>query len=513
VKVYLIGAGPGDPELITERGKRRLGEADLVLYDALVHPDLLAGCKAGAELEFVGKRAGRVSQRQAEINERMIAAARAGKVVARLKGGDPYLFGRGTEEAEACVEAGIPFEVVPGVPSPLAVAAYAGISLTHRELASSVALITATESEEKDASSHDWPKLATATQTLVIFMGTRRLPSLMKMLIAHGRDPFTPAAVIQWASLPGQKTVVGTVVDVARLAAEAGIGMPALTIVGDVVAQREHLRWFDRQPLFGKRVLVTRPKEQAAGLSRLLRDEAADAIEMAAIRIVEPSDGGAALRAAVAGIAKYGWVVFTSRNGVEAFFGEVGRQGGDARRLGGARVCAIGPATAEALVKFGVRADVVPEEFRGEAAAEAIIQAATAGQQNVRRAPGTLSVLLPRAEEAREVLPEMLREAWMTVDVVAAYRTVGPTGEDAERIAAAIRGPEIDVVTFTSSSTVHEVVKALGAGAVEALEGVAVASIGPITTETAQALGVRVDVTASDYTAAGLVTALREHFS
>ena len=244
-KVYLLGAGPGDPELITLRAQRRLAEADLVLYDALVHPDSLELCRPDAERVFVGKRGGRASERQTDINERMVEAARAGRTVARLKGGDPYLFGRGSEEAEDLAAAGVPFEVVPGVPSPMAATAYAGISLTHRELASSIAYVTASESLLKDQSAHDWQKLATATQTLVIFMGMRKLESLMQVLVAHGRPASCPAAVIQSASLPEQRTVVGTVGDIASRAREAGIGMPALTIVGDVVSLREQLRWYD----------------------------------------------------------------------------------------------------------------------------------------------------------------------------------------------------------------------------------------------------------------------------
>jgi uroporphyrinogen III methyltransferase/synthase len=257
-RVYLLGAGPGDPELITARALRRLKEADVVLYDALVHTELLRHARKDAELVFVGKRAGRVSERQASINARLIAEAKAGKRVARLKGGDPYLFGRGSEEAAALAEAGIPFEVVPGVPSPMAAAAYTGISLTHRDLASSVAYVTATESVEKDASAHDWAKLATATQSLVLFMGLRKLDSLMQRLIEHGRPPQTPAAVVSCASLSTQRTVLGTVGDIAEKVRRENLAMPALTIVGEVVSLHEKLRWFDVLPLFGKRVLIPR---------------------------------------------------------------------------------------------------------------------------------------------------------------------------------------------------------------------------------------------------------------
>ena len=504
-RVYLLGAGPGDPELITARALRRLAEADLDLYDALVHVDLLAHAKPGAELVFVGKRAGRAAQRQAEINAKMLEAVREGRVVARLKGGDPYLFGRGSEEAELLAREHIEFEVVPGVPSPIAAAAYAGISLTHRELASSVAYVTATESIEKDESAHDWTKLATATQTLVLFMGARKLESLMERLVAHGRSPSTPAAVIQSASLPSQRVVVGTVGDIAVRAREAGIAMPALTIVGDVVRLRDELRWFDTKPLFGRRILVTRPRDQARALSELLRDEGAEPIEVPAIRIAPPDDA-APLERAAREAGSYDWIVFTSANGADAFFAELARQGADARRLARARVCAIGPATARAIARAGVRADIVPDEHRGEAVAEAITRAHGRSMSGAR-------ILLPRAAVAREVLPEMLGAAGASVDVVVAYRTLAPEASVVARLAAAFEAGGIDVVTFTSSSTVDNLVDALGARAAELLARTVVASIGPITTETAARSGVRVDVTAAEYTAEGLVRALVEHFA
>lgn len=504
-RVYLLGAGPGDPELITQRAARRLAEADLVLYDALVHPDLLELCRPGAERAFVGKRAGRASERQSAINARMIEAARAGRVVARLKGGDPYLFGRGSEEAEALHAAGIPFEVVPGVPSPTAATAYAGISLTHRTASSSVAYVTATESPEKDRSSHDWSKLATATETLVIFMGVRKLGSLMRLLVEHGRAAETPAAVIERASLPQQRTVIGTVATIAERAREAGIGMPALTVVGEVVRLREALRWYDAQPLFGKRVLVTRPEDRAHGIAQRLRDEGAEALCVPAIRIAPPEDG-AALERAAREASGYDWIVWTSASGVDAFFAEVERQGRDARAVGAARICAIGPATADALLRRGLRADAVPAEFRGEGAAQAILDAHGGDLRGVR-------ALLPRAAVAREVVPDTLRAAGAHVDVVHAYRNLPATAEDDARIRRAIVDREIDVVTFTAPSTVQSVTRVLGERAAEALAPLTVASIGPITTAAAEALGIRVDVTAGSYTSDGLVDALRDRFA
>jgi uroporphyrinogen III methyltransferase/synthase len=503
-RVYLLGAGPGDPELITLRAVRRLAEADLVLYDALVHPELLELCRADAERVFVGKRAGRASERQSAISARMIEAARAGKIVARLKGGDPYLFGRGSEEAEALHVAGVDWEVVPGVPSPTAATEYAGISLTHRDAASSVAFVTATESAEKDRSSHDWSKLATATETLVIFMGVRKLETLMALLIEHGRAADAPAAVIEQASLPAQRTVVGTVATIAKLARDAAIGMPALTVVGEVVRLRDMLRWYDRKPLFGKRVLVTRPEDRVQGLARQLRDEGAAAICHPAIRIAPPDDP-APLARAVAQASSYQWIVWTSASGVDAFFAEVDRQERDARVIGSARIAAIGPATARALAARGLRADAMPSEFRGEAAAQVVLDAHGGDLLGVR-------VLLPRAAVARDVLPDTLRAAGASVDVVHAYQNV-PAEESESAIRRAILDREVDVVTLTAPSTAESVARILGASALADLAPLTVASIGPVTTAAAERLGIRVDVTAAAYTAEGMVAALREHFA
>jgi uroporphyrinogen III methyltransferase/synthase len=497
-RVYLVGAGPGDPELITERGKRRLGEADLVLYDALAHPALLAHAPR-AEKVFVGKRAGRVAERQEAIDARMIEAARAGRTVVRLKGGDPYLFGRGSEEAEALAAAGIPFEVVPGVSSPSAAAAYAGISLTHRESSSSVAYLTASEAAGR--STHDWAKLATATDTLVVFMGSRNLGEIMRALIEHGRPSATPAAVIVRGSLPSQRVIVGTVGTLAAEFDASGAGTPALTIVGEVVRLRETLRWFDTKPLFGARVLVTRPAGTEGRLVALLRDEGAEPICVPAIAIAPPTDDEP-LRTAIRRLATYAWVVLTSANGVRALFDALDAAKLDARALGSSKVLAIGPATAAALRERGVVADVVPDEFRGEAAAEALLRVA-----DVRGR----SVLLPRAEVARDALPDALRAAGANVDVVAAYRNATPDEPTRTHLASLISERAVDVVTFTAPSTVREVLAVLGADGPALLEKLCVASIGPVTTEAAIKAGVRVDVTATEYTAEGLTLALIAH--
>lgn len=500
-RVVLVGAGPGDPELITERGARALAEADAVLYDALVHPLLLERCKSSAEKIFVGKRAGAPSERQARISARLVELALEGKDVVRLKGGDPFLFGRAVEELDALVHAGIDFEVVPGVPSPLAVAAYAGIPLTDREVSSSIGFVTATEADDKDASSHDWSKLATATETLVVFMGMRRIERIMALLVEHGRDPKTPVAVVEWASMPRQRVVVGDVSTIAGLARAEGIGLPAITIVGEVVKKRAAFRWYENKPLFGKRVLVLRAEEQAGAFASKLRDEAAEPVLLPVIRIDDPKSV-AALDEAAGRAATYDWVVFTSANGVDRFFGALDRIGRDGRAFGKARVCAIGPATEKALRAHGILADLVPDEYRGEAVADAIL-ANTAVPERSR-------VLIPRAAVAREILPERLAAAGMHVDVVAAYETHSASAEELgeARVHGAVAG--VDIACFTAPSTVS----ALLAVVPDFLsrKDVTIASIGPITAQELERRGRRADIIARDYTTTGLVRALEEHF-
>ncbi len=502
--VYLVGAGPGDPELITVRGLRRLKEADVVLHDALVHPDLLTHCKPEAEVHYVGKRAGRIAQRQADINQRLIEAANQGKTVVRLKGGDPYLFGRGSEEAEALSHAGIVFEIVSGVPSALAGSAYAGISLTHRSLSSSVAYVTATESPEKDQSSHDWSKLATATQTLVIFMGMRKLDSLMQLLMAHGRSPHTPAAVIQSASLPSQRTVVGTVATIADIARHAAIGMPALTIVGDAVKLREVMRWYDTKPLFGKRVWVTRMAHQSREFAQRLRDAGADPVEIATIALHPVNE--TLLKEAAAKLEGVDWVVFTSSNGVHCFFKGLSLLGADARRFGSARVCALGPATANALVHYGVQPDLIPKAYVAEALLEELCAIHGGELKGIR-------ILIPRARVARDTLPEGLRARGASVEVVPVYETELPSHVDVQALREQLKEGTLRIVAFTASSTVHHAVRLLGKDAVPLLNMLTVACIGPVTAQTAREYGLRVDVIANEYTTAGLVDALEAHFT
>lgn len=489
---------------MTLRGLERLRTADVVLYDALVHPALLEHARDGAELVFVGKRGGHESARQTFINDELVRYARQGKRVVRLKGGDPLLFGRGSEEAERLYHEGIPFEIVPGIPSPIAASAYAGVTLTHRTLASSVAYITATESDEKERSALDWSKLATATQTLVIFMGVRKLRLQMQLLAENGRSPETPVAVVQSTSLAKQRVVIGTVRDIADRVETAGIGMPALTIVGDVVSLRESLQWFERLPLFGKRVLVTRAAEQASTLVERLREHGADPVEAPTIRIA-PTEDTEPLDRALARVGDFDVVVFTSQNAVEHVFARLDALGRDARAFGRAQIAAVGPRTDEALRARGLRADLLPTTgFKGTALAERILE--------VLGDPGGKRVLLPRARIAQDDLPAALRAKGVAVTAVVAYETLAPTDAMARDIKGRFDRHDVDAVLFTSSSTVENLVAVLGADAKAILSSVVTASIGPSTTKTAERLGIEVTLTSKESTTRALVDALAEHY-
>jgi len=498
--VWLVGAGPGDPTLITVRGRAALETADVVLYDALSHPSLLELCRPGAELRDVGKRGGRKSPSQQWITEQLIELSRAGKRVVRLKGGDPLLFARGAEEAEALAAAGVSFEIVPGLPSPSALAAYAGIPLTHREVSSSVTFITGTDREGVSFSPERWMKLANATDTICILMGMRRLAEITAALVRGGRAPETPAAVVEWAARPEQRVLVSTLGDVADAVLREGLSNPAIVVVGEVVRLRERIRWYDRLPLFGKRLLVPRAMEQARETSSAIRERGAEPVLFPVIEIVDPPDPGA-LDRAVRGLSSYDWVLFTSANGVERAFASMGRAGLDARAFGPARVGAIGPGTKTALEKRGIHPDVVAREFVGEGLAREVL------------ALGAKRVLVLRALVARDALPDALRSAGVSVDVVAAYRTVAASPEKGAALAEKFASGELDVVLFTSSSTASGIVDLLGDRAAELLGKVVVASIGPVTSETLRGHGIRVDVSASEYTVSGLLDALGRHFS
>jgi uroporphyrinogen III methyltransferase/synthase len=471
------------------------------LHDALSHPGLLDFCPASAELRDVGKRGGSKNPTQGWITSQLIELASQGRHVVRLKGGDPSLFARGAEEALELSRAGIAFEIVPGVSSPVAAAAYAGIPMTHRDLSSSVTFITGSDREGKTWSPKAWQRLATATETICVLMGMQRIDAITRAIIDGGRSPNTPAAVVQWAAHPAQRVVTAPLDQIAEAARKAGLSNPALIVIGDVVSLREELRWYDRQPLFGRRLLVPRPRHQAGATAEAIRRRGAEPIVLPTIEIGPPPDPEA-LREAARRVRDYDFCLFTSANGVERFFRALAEASLDARALAKCRVGAIGPKTAEALLPYGIRADLIAEEFVGESLARAIIDV-----------PGVRRVLIPRARVAREELPALLRQAGLTVDVVVAYETRPAGLAHKNRLVQLLSEGGLDVVLLTSSSTVDSLVELLGADAAELLARVTLASIGPITSATAARRGLEVAVTAEVYTVQGLLDGLEKHYA
>lgn len=498
-KVYLVGAGPGDPGLITQKGLDCLAKADVVVYDHLLDERILDAAPSGAEKIYAGKEAGRHSMKQDEINRFLVAKANEGKCAVRLKGGDPFVLGRGGEEAEALKERSIPFEVVPGITSAIAVPAYAGIPVTHRGLASSFAVITGHEDPKKAGSSIDWEKAATSADTLVFLMGMKNLPLIVAELVTHGRPANTPAAVIQDGTRLGQKTVTGTLKDIVNKVKKAALKAPVVIVVGKVVELREKMAWFDNRPLAGKRVLVTRARRQASTLSRLLAERGAQPIELPTIDIQAVSDNKK-LDKAISSLDQYQWVLFTSVNGVEAFFKRLNNLKRDARALGNLKIGAIGPATAEAIRGCGIIADFVPGVFTGEGIIAGFKDLDVSG----------LRLLLPRADIADNELIKGLKGLGVTVDEIVAYRTVTPVGEIAKARELLLAG-KIDIITFTSSSTVTNLVAAFE-GDLSALSGVKIACIGPKTADTATKAGLKVDIIAGKQTITGLVDATEEYY-
>jgi len=498
-KVYLVGAGPGDPGLISGKGLERLSRADVVIYDRLLDEQLLDSVPSAAEKIYVGKAAGIHAREQDEINHLLVEKAKAGRIVVRLKGGDPFVFGRGGEEAEALADNGIPFEVVPGISSAVAVPAYAGIPVTHRGLASSFAVIAGHEDPGKASSSIDWEKLATGVDTLVFLMGMRNLPTIATKLLEHGRPPDTPVAVIEDGTSPEQKTVVSSLKDIEDKVKEYRLGPPAVVVVGEVVRLREKLRWFDNRPLFGRRILVTRARHQASALSRLLSECGAHPVELPAIGIQAIQDT-AALDEAISNIGDYGWIVFTSVNGVEAYFQRLYELKLDSRALGGLKVAVIGPATARAVEKQGIIPDYVAEVYTSEGLVAGLKSRDIAGQR----------FLLPRADIADEELAEGLKRLGAEVHEVAVYRTVRAATAISRAKEMLISG-QIDVVTFTSSSTVSNLVAAFD-GEQPRIDNARVACIGPKTADTAARAGLKVDIIAGEHTVPGLVAAIEDYF-
>jgi uroporphyrinogen III methyltransferase/synthase len=494
-KVYIIGAGPGDAGLITLKAIDCLREADVVIYDYLVSKDLLKHAKADARFIYAGKQGGAHTLSQWQINDLLVKEAKAGKIVARLKGGDPFIFGRGGEEAEKLAANKIPFEIVPGVTSAIAVPAYAGIPLTHRGLTSTVAFVTGHEDPTKEKSDIDWQALA-RIGTLVFLMGVKNIEKIAQELQNNGRSPKTPAALIRWGTTAKQEILEGTLANIVKLAREKKFAPPAILVVGEVVALRDTLQWFDSRPLFGKGIVITRPEKQADDLAKLLMKEGANPIYFPTIKIVPPPNWRE-LDAAIKKLEDYDWLIFTSANGVAYFFERLSAKGKDIRDLKGIKICCIGPATAKQIEDKGIKVDLVPKEFISEGILKSFPRTNLKGKK----------ILIARAAKARDVLPEGLKKLGAQVDVVTAYETVG-SGKKKNEL---FRENQVDVITFTSSSTVNNFVKIMGSG-FKLPKGVKIACIGPVTAATAQKAGFAVYIHQEEYTMEGLVSALNNYF-
>ncbi len=499
-KVYLVGAGPGDPKLITVRGLEAIRKADVVVYDRLANPQLLRHMKPGAERIYVGKLPDRHTLRQEVISQMLVDLALQGKVVTRLKGGDPTVFGRAGEEAELLAEHGIEFEMVPGITSAVAVPAYAGIPITHRDFTSSVAIVTGHECPKKTGSNINWAKLSTATGTLIFLMGVSNIGAIRDVLIENGKPADTPVALIRWGTRADQQTLTGTLATIEDQVRASHFQSPAVIIVGEVVKLREKLSWYEKKPLFGKRVLITRSGSQSGELANLIDELGGEPVEFPVIRMQPPSrpETVQALDNALRSLAKYDWIVFTSVNGVEYFFRRMKELKVDVRTMHRARIAAVGPKTAEALLDRGLVADMPPGQYTAEKLFEFLAPDLKPGQ----------NALLPRADIAAKQLPNRLREAGLNVTEVDVYETV-LCADNGRELLDMLQKKEIHIITFTSSSTVKNLLtllSQLGAeNPAQLLEGAEIACIGPVTAQTAEQSGLKVHYTAKEATVASLI--------
>lgn len=493
---YLVGVGPGDPGLLTLKGKECIEAADVLVYDYLCNPEHLRFAKPGTRRIYVGKKAGDHTLPQEEINKLIVQLAHEGKTVTRLKGGDPVLFGRGAEEAAELHEAGVKFEIVPGITSAIAGPAYAGIPVTHRSHASQLTIFTGHEDPTKPDTSLNYAKLAQADGTKVFLMGVERIDEITTQFLKHGAKPETPVALVRWATHSHQQTLVGTLSDIAAKVKAAGFKAPAVAVIGDVVTEREQLNWFESRPLFGKRIVVTRTRQQAGVLSKQLTQLGADVIELPTIRI-EPATEQMDLGELVQDCHTYDWIIFTSPNGVDAFFTMFDKLYNDARSIGGARIACVGPSTAEKVKARHLAVDLMPEK---NFVAEGLVKAFKDHQdmENVR-------VLWVRAEETREVVANQLTGMGAIVDECIAYRTVAETEDNLEALAR-LKAEGADMITFTSASTVEHFLNLK----VALPEGCKTASIGPVTSTALKAHGLNVDVEAKDHSIPGLVAAIEK---
>ncbi len=500
--VYLVGAGPGDPSLITLRGVECLQKAQVVVYDYLANEQLLNHAPVQAERIYAGKIGGKHNQDQSEINQLLVSKASEGKTVVRLKGGDPFVFGRGGEECEALHSAGIPFEIIPGVTAAIGASAYAGIPLTHRDVTASVTFVTGQEGKNKEDSALDWGKLALGNDTVVFYMGVTNLHNNMQKLIDNGRSHKTPVALVRWATMPNQQVLIGTISDIAEKAQQASFKPPAVTIVGEVVNLRDKLRWFDLRPLSGRTIIVTRAAEQASEFSTHLSAYGATVLECPTIQICDPEswDG---IDQELNNLHSYDWLIFTSVNAVKYFFNRLHHNKLDSRALGSTKICAVGPQTADSIKSFGVIPDLVPNDYKAEGVVAAFELLGVSG----------LHVLFPCADLARDIIPKRLADLGATVTAPVIYRNIFPERLCPETIFA-LEKRIVDCITFTSSSTVKNLSRMLGAELfVTMLQGVTVASIGPITSRTCRELGLKVDIEPDEYTLTALASSIASHLN
>jgi len=497
-KVYLVGAGPGDPGLITVKGLRCLTEADVVVYDRLASPQLLRKAPPHAEMIFRGPRKGDPMHEQEAINQIIVQKALEGKQVVRLKGGDPFVFGRGGEEALTLVEHDIPFEVVPGITAAIAASAYAGIPVTHRGLSTSLSIVTGHEDPTKKASQIDWQRLARDHATLVFYMSAGNLPMISSRLIKEGLDPTTPAAFVSWGTTALQKTILGTLQNLPDKVSKAGLSSPALTIVGSVAKLHEKLAWYHKRPLAGKCIVVARNRRSSGALAEPLRALGAEVMEIPAISI-EPLDDYGPLDAAIRQINAFDWMIFTSANGVEGFFERLTIAGQDSRALAGIRIVSIGPGTTAALEAVGLRPDLKPDRHVAESVLEKLLEDGEVKGKNF---------LLPRSRIARAMLPDALRQNGAQVTDAPAYDTRAP--EDLPALIKEVMQRPVDMAIFTSSSCVRNFIKAMHQ--VKLAPDFAIASIGSITSAEVRKLGLDVDVEAGVFTISGLISAVLKYY-
>ena len=498
-KVYIIGAGPGDPGLITVKALQCLRDADVVIYDHLVSAEILGYIGEKARMIYAGKQGSHHPLPQEEINALMLKEAEEGNIVARLKGGDPFIFGRGGEEACVLAKAGLPFEIVPGVSSAAAVPAYAGIPLTHRGYSSSVAIITGHEATTKEGSVIDWQEVAKAG-TLVVLMAVKNLPRIVANLEANGKEPETPTALIRWGTTSQQETLVAPLRDIVQVVKNCHFQPPAVLVVGPVVKLREQLKWFEKLPLFGKGIVITRPKDQAEEFAMLLRRQGARIIYFPTIQIV-PTAAGRELDQAIGAIELYQWLIFTSANGAKLFFERFRALGRDIRDLKGVRICTIGPVTASVVEERGIKVDLVPDSFVAEGVVKAFLNLQMSGQR----------VLLPRAEVARDVIPEGLTQLGAHVEIVDVYRTI-PSELEGGGLKALISQGEVDVLTFTSPSIFRNFMKIMGAD-FHLPARIRIVCIGPVTAATVRRAGLNVDIMPDTYTIPDMAEAMIDFFS